>query len=109
MRKISILSGMLILFSLALAACGSATPAPPTAMPVNVTVTTNPSPAVVGDTELVFNITDQNGQPLEGAKVDVSAEHTEMMGMSINGLASDQGGGTYAIRGSFDHPGKWKV
>ncbi len=109
MRKISILSGILILFSLVLAACGSATPASPTAMPVNITITTDPSPAMVGDTEIVLTITDQNGQPLEGAQVDVSAEHTEMMGMAMNGLATEQDGGIYAIKGSFDHPGKWKV
>jgi len=110
MRK-SILASMLVLLSVLLAACGSA--AAPTeagsAKPVNIAVSTNPNPAMMGDLELVFTITDADGNPLEGATVDVSADHTDMTGMGMSGVATDQGGGKYSIQANFPMSGKWKL
>jgi hypothetical protein len=110
MRK-PILASVLVLLSVLLAACGGA--AAPTeassAKAVNIVVTTNPSPAVTGDVELVFTITDANGNPIEGAKVDVSADHPAMAGMGMSGLATEQGGGTYSIKANFSDPGDWKL
>ena len=110
MRK-PILASVLVLLSVLLAACGGA--AAPTeassAKAVNIVVTTNPSPAVTGDVELVFTITDANGNPIEGAKVDVSADHPAMAGMGMSGLATEQGGGTYSIKANFSDPGGWKL
>jgi hypothetical protein len=70
---------------------------------------TNPNPAVVGDVELAFVITDQSGIPIEGAKIDVSAEHPAMSGMGMNGVATEQGGGKYAIKANFSDSGSWKI
>ncbi|MBI5935778.1 MAG: FixH family protein, partial [Chloroflexi bacterium] len=81
MRK-AIVINVFVLLSVLLAACGGA--AQPTdttsANPVNIIVSTNPNPAAVGDVEIVFTITDADGKPIEGAKVDVSAEHPAMAG-----------------------------
>ena len=70
---------------------------------------TDPNPAIMGDMELVLNITDPNGNPIEGATVDVSADHTDMSGMNMSGLATDQGGGRYSIKANFSMSGNWKV
>ena len=70
---------------------------------------TNPNPAAVGDVELAFMINDQSGAPIEGAKIDVSAEHASMSGMGMNGLATEQGGGKYAIKANFSDSGNWKI
>lgn len=110
MRKI-ILVGMLVVASTLLVACGgAATPADTaSSKPVNVKVETNPNPAMMGDMELVLAITDAEGKPIEGATVDVSAEHTDMSGMDMSGVATDQGGGRYSIRSNFSMSGNWKL
>jgi hypothetical protein len=41
--------------------------------------------------------------------VDVSAEHPAMSGMGMSGLATEQGGGKYAIKANFSDSGNWKI
>ena len=110
MRKLIFIS-VLVLLSVLLAACGgAATPADTTsAKPVNIAVSTNPNPAMMGDIELVFTITDEHGSTIEGATVDVSVDHTDMTGMTMGGAATDQGGGKYAINANFSMSGNWKL
>ncbi len=110
MRKMIFIS-VLVLSSILLAACGSsAIPADATsAKPVNIKVESNPNPVVMGDAELVFTITDAEGKPIEGATVDISADHTDMTGMGMSGAATDQGGGRYSINANFQHSGNWKL
>jgi len=110
MRKIIFIS-VFVALSVLLAACGSAvTPAAPTSSkPVNIAITSNPKPAVMGNMELVLTLTDANGAPIEGATVDVSADHTDMSGMDMNGAATEQGGGKYSIRANFSMSGMWKL
>ena len=108
MRK-AIFISMLVLLSVLLAACGGG--AQPTdanpAQPVNIVVSTNPNPAAVGDVEIVFTITCADGNPIEGAKVDVNAEHPAMAGMGMSGAAVEQGGGKYSIKANFSDAGDW--
>jgi hypothetical protein len=110
MHKVIFVS-MLVMLSALLAACGGeATPTDTTsAKPVNITVNTNPSPATTGDLEITLTITDAHGDPIGGAKVDVSADHTDMTGMGMSGLATAQDGGMYAINANFQHSGNWKL
>ena len=110
MRK-TIFISLLVLLSVLLVACGGAgTPADATpAKQVNIKVESNPNPAMMGDMELVFTITDADGTPIEGAKVDVSADHTDMTGMTMDGAATDQGDGRYAINANFSMSGNWKL
>lgn len=113
MRKLIFIS-MFVAISVLLAACApasAATPAPvaTSARPVNIVVETNPNPAMMGDIELVLTITDANGNPIEGATVDVSADHTDMTGMDMSGLATEQGGGKYAINANFEMSGNWRM
>ena len=109
MRKI-IFIGVLVLSTL-LAACSSAaTPVETTSSkPVNIKVETSPTPAVMGDMEVVLTITDADGKPIEGATVDVSAKHTDMSGMDMGGTATDQGSGRYSISANFSMSGNWKL
>jgi hypothetical protein len=110
MRRIMFVS-LLVVISALLAACGgSATPAAESsAKPVNIKVESNPSPAVVGDAELIFTIADASGKLMEGARVDVSADHTDMSGMGMSGAATDQGAGRYSINANFSMNGNWKL
>jgi len=108
MRKFIFVS-LLVALSVLLAACGSVeTPVDTTSSKqVNIKVETNTSPAIKGDIELMFTITDSNGNSIEGAKVDVSAEHPAMAGMGMSGLATEQGGGKYSIKANFSDSGDW--
>ena len=107
MRKFIFIS-LLVGWSVLLAACGSAaTPTTTSSKPVNIKVETNPSPAMMGDMELTLTITDADGNPIEGAKVDVSADHTNHSGMTMGGAATEQGGGKYAINANFSMSGTW--
>lgn len=110
MRRLMFVS-LLVVMSILLTACGaSATPAADDlARPVNIKVESNPTPAVVGDAELIFTITDAGGNPLEGARVDVAADHTDMSGMGMSGAAADQGSGRYSINANFSMTGNWKL
>jgi hypothetical protein len=110
MRKL-IFIGLFVGFSVLLAACGAAsTPASSaSSKPVKITIGTNPNPAMMGDIEIVLTITDANGKPIEGATVDVAADHTDMTGMTMSGLATEQSGGKYAINANFQHSGNWKL
>jgi hypothetical protein len=110
MRKM-ILVSLLVALSIVLAACGgSNTPeAESSSQPVNIKVDSNPSPATTGDAELIFAITDASGTPIEGARVDVSADHTDMTGMGMSGAATDQGAGKYSIKANFSMTGNWKL
>lgn len=108
MRKFMLIN-LIVALSVLLAACGSAaTPADTsTSGQVNIKLETNPAPAVTGDIELMFTITDASGAPIEGAKVDVAAEHPSMAGMGMSGQATEQGGGKYSIKANFSDPGDW--
>ena len=111
MRKVILVTIFILIASL-LMACGTgaSTPAQSTAVkPVNIAVSTNPNPAVMGDVELIFTITDANGNPIEGATVDVSADHIDMTGMTMSGVATEQDGGRYAIKANFSMSGNWKL
>lgn len=102
---------LLVGLSVLLAACGSgATPvAESSAKPVNIKVESNPSPAGVGDAELIFTIADAKGSPIEGARLDVAADHSDMTGMGMSGAATDQGAGRYSINANFSMTGNWKL
>jgi len=108
MRKLIFIS-LLVALSVLLAACGgAATPANTTSSgEVNIKLETNPAPAVKGDIELIFTITDASGAPIEGAKVDVAAEHPSMAGMGMSGQATEQVGGKYSIKANFSDSGDW--
>ena len=110
MRKFTFVS-LLVALSVLLAACGSAeTPADTTSSgQANIKLETSPAPAVKGDIELIFTITDASGAAIEGAKVDVNAEHPAMAGMGMSGQATEQGGGKYSIKANFSDAGDWAL
>lgn len=110
MRKLIFISVFLAL-PLLLAACGSAATSVPedSNKPVSIQFESKPSPVSVGDAELIFTLTDGSGNPIEGATVDVSADHIDMTGMGMSGAATDQGSGKYSINANFSMSGNWKL
>ncbi|MHB0923557.1 MAG: FixH family protein [Bellilinea sp.] len=111
MRKLMLDIGFLFAIALLLTACSSgATPENSASTgTVNIQVDSDPNPAMMGDATLTLVITDENGNPIEGARVDVSMDHTDMTGMVMSGLATDQGDGKYAINANFSMSGNWKM
>lgn len=102
---------IVVSLSFLLAACGgsgASTPAATTA-PVTITLSTNPNLAMMGDVTFTLVITDENGDPLEGARVDISIDHTDMTGMDMSGPATEQGEGKYAINANLSMSGNWKM
>ncbi len=75
----------------------------------SVTMKVLPEPPVVGDVLLYFTVLDANGEPVTGANVAVSADHTDMSGMGMHGDATDQGKGVYAVTTNFSMTGNWKI
>lgn len=113
MQKFFFIS-VIVLLAGVLAACGgSAEPAAPadtgSTGEVNIAVETSPNPAAMGDVELILTITDAQGSPIEGGTVDVAVDHTDMTGMGMSGVATDQGGGRYSINANFSMSGNWKL
>ncbi|MFH1908650.1 MAG: FixH family protein [Chloroflexota bacterium] len=89
---------------------GSAAPEPaPVSTEPSITLQTNPAPAMMGDLELVLTVKDAVGNPLTGATVMVTADHTDMTGMSMTGQAIEQGEGRYAIQANFSMSGNWRL
>lgn len=111
MRKNLLMLGLLICMAILLAGCTSAEEPGGTGgdKVVTIVVESEPNPAVVGDVLYTLTITDENNNPLEGAAVDVEVDHTDMIGMTMNGPATEQGEGKYAITATMSMSGNWKM
>jgi hypothetical protein len=102
--------GLILVFALMIAGCSNTAQTQVSATdPVKIILKTNPTVPAVGKTEIVLEIRDQKDQPLTGAKVDVGADHTDMSGMTMGGVATEQGNGKYAITTDFSMSGNWKI
>ena len=109
MRPLKALFALSIGLTLLLTACSGVGSVAPAQTTVAVTMNVLPDPPVVGDVLLYFNVVDDQGQPVTGAEVNVMADHTDMSGMTMQGNATDQGKGIYAITTNFSMTGQWKI
>lgn len=103
---------LLILLFLLLAACGGNTgfgADATTTDSVNITLATNPGSPQMGQLELVATVKDEQGQPINNAEVYIFANHTGHGGMDVQGKATNQGEGRYAVTVDFSMSGIWKV
>lgn len=98
-----------IILALVLTACSStSTPeAAPAANDLAISAETVPSPAGVGEVEIILNVKDALGNPVSGASVNIYADHIDMSGMDMSGQATEQGNGRYAITANFSMSGNW--
>ncbi len=100
----------ILILSVLLSACSDvSTPQKLSVETISITLNTDPKTPVVGNNGIILDIQDTNGQPLTGAKVEISADHTDMSGMIMNGLATEQEKGKYAITADFSMSGTWKI
>ncbi len=64
----------------------------------------------MGDVELIMEVKDATGKPLDGAKVSVVASMSGMpMGDPLRGQATDQSNGHYSIKAPMSMSGEWAV
>ena len=95
---------------LLLTACGQ----PPTPIPTpapngpRIEFITNPSPLKMGDAELIVMVKNKDGKSVEEAEVTISYNMTTMNMGNTSGKATDEGGGRYTIKTSFNHAGNLK-
>lgn len=111
MRRLINIVSLLVMVSVILVACSDTNSSNDTSSvkPVNIEVESTPDPPTTGVVELSFVIKDERGNPIEGARVDVSVDHTDMTGMEMSGPATEQGDGKYAIDADFSMSGNWKM
>ena len=106
---------VVLLAALVLGACAAPASAPAPAAPAlggppQLSLTTNPNPAgAAGETELVVDVKDTAGKPLNGVKVLVTADMAVHSMGAMQGEATDQGNGRYATKVPFGMVGDWKV
>ena len=108
MRSLNLFT-FLTIFTIFLTACGE-TGTPEATSDTNalaIRVETLPTPARVGDVEIILTIEDSMSNPVTGAIVSVYANHTDMSGMDMTGMATEQGNGSYAILANFSMSGNW--
>lgn len=101
---------MLALLAISLVACSGAGAAPPAAgSSLVVKLATEPDPPAVGDVAVVVTVADAAGKPVDNAAVSVLASHTGHGGMEMQGNASAQGSGRYALTANMSMSGDWLV
>jgi len=114
MLKASIQLVRTILLALILAACGgddraTLPPPEPGTVDVMIALATNPDPPKSGQVELTAILTDAAGRPIDNANVNFLGSHKTMSGMNMQGAATAQGNGRYAISADFGMNGPWLV
>jgi len=109
MKTYLVLASLALVVAFALSGCGGTSATSTPASGTQITLTTNPNPPTSGDVEMIVQVKDTKGQPLDGASVMVIGDHTEMKGMMMQGNATAQGNGRYAVKANFGMSGKWKM
>ena len=111
MRRIVILLALGLSSALVLVACGGSDGPKSSAATEGLLVTlqTNPVQPRLGQTELIVDVKDANGQAVDGANVTLKAD---MIGHSmgdLSGQATGQTNGRYATRANLSMAGEWQV
>ena len=81
---------------------------------VNVTLTTEPSPAHKGSNIFRVKLTESSGSPISGAQVMVTFYMPAMPAMGMSAMktvahCADKGGGLYEGNGELGSGGTWQV
>ncbi len=109
LKRMWITAALLTIVATVLAACGGGASSTPIAQP-QILLTTNPNPPRMGRVEMIVDVKDTQGRPLDGAEVLVLTSHTTMSGMDQRGMATVQGNGRYAITADMSGmSGEWLV
>ncbi len=105
---------LLVLLTGLLTACGGDSPA--TATPsgdasVQITLTTDPTPARAGPVTLTLVIRDAAGQPITDAdsQVHIAGDMPSMGHGGLEGNATHMGNGTWQAKGRFSMSGEWRL
>lgn len=112
--RLLVLMGAMLASVVLLAACvaGAAPAGAPStsAGPATVTLTPDPNPMLANqEATLKIRLADATGNGVSGAKVNVSAAHTEMAHGSVDANATDNGNGEYVAKLKPSMAGTWNV
>lgn len=109
LRRLALAAALLT--AVLLAACAPSTAAPPSGKPpATVSLTPEPAaPVADQDVTLKIRLADADGKGVPGAKVKVSATHTEMAHGSLDADANDAGNGDYVAKLKPNMTGRWKL
>ncbi len=102
---------MSIVLLLGLAGCGGSdagTGAAPSG-DLQLALSTDPNPPSAGPVTFTVEVKDAKGQPVDGAKVTLSAKHPNMSHAGIDGELAPQGSGRYQAGGALSMGGTWSV
>lgn len=116
MRCYSLAVVIVLLAALSISGCAAPAAAPTTPAapavsgPPQVTLATSPDPAsTAGETELIIDVKDAAGQPLDGVSVTVKVDMAGHGMGALQGPATDQGNGRFATRVPLSMTGQWQV
>lgn len=112
-RRLRVGLALAVLLGL-LTACGGDTPPPATPegdTGVQITLTTDPTPAKAGTVTLTFDIHDAAGQPITDAdsQVHVVGDMPSMGHGGLEGDATHIGDGKWQARGRLSMGGEWRI
>jgi hypothetical protein len=90
--------------------CGRAQHADPTTHDsYKVTLTVEPSPAVMGPGELAVTLQDQGGQPVDGARLEVEANMSHAGMVPVLAGTATSAAGVYRVPLAWSMAGDWYV
>jgi len=87
--------GCFLLLLIGFAACSTANSSIPANKDVKILLSTLPEQLLVGSGQFVIDVVDVDGQPLQGADVEVSLGMSSMTMNTQDGQAAEQGKGRY--------------
>lgn len=74
-----------------------------------ITLSTSPNPLRLGRATFMIDVVDENGRPVDNARVQFDLNMTTMNMGTQQGNASSQGNGRYSAEGNLSMRGLWRM
>ena len=100
---------VVLLLAWALAACQRGSQQPDQAPEIEMNLEILPSPPVVGSAQLLVTVTENAGQPVDGATVEIQGDMAHAGMVPVQATASGQGAGLYRADFQWTMGGDWFV
>jgi hypothetical protein len=100
---------LVLLLVWAPAACQRSSQQSDQAPEIDVSLETLPSPPAVGPAQLLVTVTEDTGQPVDGATVELQGDMAHAGMVPVQATASGQGAGLYSAEFQWTMGGDWFV